>query len=39
MALKPRRGTWASGDDAHTPEDAARELAWNGPDDPGDWTR
>ena len=37
MALKPRRGTWAYGDDAHTPVDAARELAWNGPDDPGDW--
>ena len=37
MALKPRRGTWARGPDAHTPVDAARELAWNGPDDPGDW--
>jgi hypothetical protein len=37
MALKPRRGTWAYGADAHTPADAARELAWNGPDDPGDW--
>ena len=37
MALKPRRGTWAYGPDAHTPVDAARELAWNGPEDPGDW--
>ena len=37
MALKPRRGTWAYGPDAHTPVDAARALAWNGPDDPGDW--
>ena len=37
MALKPRRGTWAYGPDAHTPVDAARELAWGGPDDPGDW--
>jgi SRSO17 transposase len=37
MTLKPRRGTWAYGPDAHTPVDAARELAWNGPDDPGDW--
>ena len=37
MALKPRRGTWAYGADAHTPADAARELAWGGPDDPGDW--
>jgi hypothetical protein len=37
MALKPRRGTWAYGPEAHTPVDAARELAWNGPGDPGDW--
>jgi SRSO17 transposase len=37
MALKPRRGTWAYGPDAHTPVDAARALAWDGPDDPGDW--
>src|SRR5271156_703028 len=33
----PRRGTWAYGPDAHTPVDAARVLAWDGPDDPGDW--
>jgi hypothetical protein len=38
MALKPRRGMWAYGPDAHTPVDAARALAWDGPDDPGDWT-
>jgi hypothetical protein len=37
MALKPRRGTWACGADAHTPVDAARALAWDGPDDPGGW--
>jgi DDE superfamily endonuclease len=37
MALKPRRGTWAYGPHAHTPVDAARALAWDGPDDPGDW--
>lgn len=37
MALKPRHGTWAYGPDAHTPVDAARALAWDGPDDPGDW--
>src|SRR5712691_5890068 len=37
MALKPRRGTWAYGADARTPVDAARELRWGGPDDPGDW--
>ena len=37
MALKPRHGTWAYGADAYTPADAARALAWHGPDDPGDW--
>jgi len=37
MALRPRRGIWARAEDAHTPVDAARELAWNGPDDPGEW--
>jgi hypothetical protein len=37
MALKPRHGTWAYGADAYTPVDAARALAWRGPDDPGDW--
>ena len=38
MALKPRRGAWAYGPDAHTPVDAARALAWDGPEDPGDWS-
>jgi SRSO17 transposase len=37
MAIKPRRGTWAYGADVYTPVDAARALAWHGPDDPGDW--
>ncbi len=37
MALRPRRGTWARAEDAHTPAEAARALAWDGPDDPGDW--
>jgi DDE superfamily endonuclease len=37
MALRPRHGTWARAADAHAPADAARELRWGGPDDPGDW--
>src|SRR6516162_11500198 len=37
MALKPRHGAWAYGADAYTPVDAARALAWHGPDEPGDW--
>ena len=28
---------WARAADVHTPVDAARALAWDGPDDPGDW--
>ncbi|WUN13626.1 transposase [Streptomyces phaeochromogenes] len=39
MALKPRRGTWAYGRDAHTPVDAARRLAWQDAEHPGDWSR
>src|ERR687887_925955 len=38
LALKPSSGTWAPADAVHTPEEAARELRWHGPDDPGDWT-
>src|SRR5260370_722807 len=37
MALRPRRGTWARAADVHTPVEAARALAWDGPDDPGGW--
>src|ERR1700740_961367 len=37
MALRPHRGGWAPAGQAHTPVDAARQLAWNGPGDPGDW--
>ncbi|MGI5508724.1 IS701 family transposase [Streptomyces sp. CA-106131] len=38
MAVKRRRGVWAYGDQARTPVDAARELAWHGPEEPGAWT-
>jgi SRSO17 transposase len=38
VALKPSSGIWAPADAVHTPEEAARELRWGGPDDPGDWT-
>ncbi|MEU5485801.1 IS701 family transposase [Streptomyces mirabilis] len=36
MALKRGRGSW-SYKDAFRPVDAARELAWHGPERPGDW--
>lgn len=34
LALKPHKGSWAPADEAHTPIDAARELAWGGPPGP-----
>src|SRR5918993_334642 len=31
LALKPRKGTWAPADQAHTPVEAASELGWRSP--------
>ncbi|MFD8565004.1 IS701 family transposase [Streptosporangium canum] len=39
LALKRRKGLWAPVYAAHTPIDAARALAWGGPEHPADWTR
>jgi hypothetical protein len=39
VALKPRRGTWAPADAAHTPTEAAEELGWRSPTRPGRWRR
>jgi hypothetical protein len=39
LALKPHKGTWAPAQSPHTPVDAARALAWDGPTRPGAWTR
>jgi SRSO17 transposase len=39
LALKPRKGTWAPADQAHTPVEAAGELGWQGPRKPGQWRR
>jgi SRSO17 transposase len=36
LALKPSSGIWAPAEAVHTPAEAARELRWNGPDEPGD---
>jgi hypothetical protein len=38
LAVKPRKGVWAPADQAHTPREAAAELAWRSPKEPGDWT-
>ncbi len=39
LALKPRKGTWAPADAAHTPTEAAGELGWRGARKPGQWRR
>jgi SRSO17 transposase len=39
LALKPRKGTWAPAEQAHTPVEAAGELGWHGPRKPGRWRR
>jgi hypothetical protein len=39
LALKPRKGSWAPADAAHTPMEAAGELGWRGPRKPGGWRR
>jgi hypothetical protein len=38
LAVKPRKGVWAPADQVHTPREAARQLAWTSPTEPGDWT-
>jgi hypothetical protein len=38
LAVKPRKGAWAPADQDHTPQEAARQLAWTSPEEPGDWT-
>jgi hypothetical protein len=37
LAVKPRKGAWAPEEETHTPQEAARQLAWSGPTQPGDW--
>lgn len=39
LGLKPSHGIWAPVDAVHTPQEAARELHWGGPQAPGDWTK
>jgi hypothetical protein len=37
LAVRAHRGSWARANDPHTPEEAARRLAWGGLRAPGDW--
>jgi SRSO17 transposase len=36
LSLRPPKGRWAEEEAAHTPEEAAQRLQWNGPEDPGE---
>ena len=38
VSLKPTQGSWGPAGAAHTPEEAARRLRWDGPNRPGEWT-
>jgi hypothetical protein len=37
LSLRPHKGRWAEQEAAHTPEEAAQRLQWDGPDSPGEW--
>jgi SRSO17 transposase len=37
LSLRPHKGRWAEEEAAHTPEEAAQRMRWDGPEDPGDW--
>jgi SRSO17 transposase len=39
LAVKPRKGAWAPAEQAHTPREAAAQLAWTSPEQPGDWAQ
>jgi hypothetical protein len=39
LARKPRKGTWAPAEQAHTPTEAVSDLGWQGSSKPGRWRR
>jgi SRSO17 transposase len=39
VGIKPSRSIWAPNDAVHNPQEALPLLRWNGPADPGDWTK
>jgi hypothetical protein len=38
LAVRPSRGSWGPAEGPHTPPDAAREVPWTSPEEPGGWT-
>jgi hypothetical protein len=39
LAVRPSRGSWGPADGPHSPPDAAREVPWTSPEEPGGWTK
>ena len=39
LGVKPSTSIGAPEDEVHNPAEAVAELRWNGPEDPGDWTK
>jgi DDE superfamily endonuclease len=39
LAVRPSRGSWGPADGPHSPPDAAREVPWTSPQEPGGWTK
>jgi SRSO17 transposase len=37
LGLKPNKGRWAPEEEPHTPQEAAQQVRWEGPDAPGEW--
>ena len=37
LSLRPHKGRWSEEEAAHTPEEAAQRMRWDGPEHPGDW--
>jgi hypothetical protein len=38
LAVRPSRGSWGPEEAAHTPQEAAQEVPWTNPQEPGGWT-
>jgi SRSO17 transposase len=38
LAVRPSHGIWAPEADPHTPPEAARQVPWTSPKEPGGWT-
>jgi DDE superfamily endonuclease len=38
LAVRPSRGSWGPEAAAHTPQEAAQEVPWTSPEEPGGWT-